>query len=505
MRSMVMLRCLRRRNEADLRGGAAGVTRVFSIFERIGMGGGGKVKAVYHRMNALAEMDEFDPVLLTLDHSPRQKLNFAKLQADGIIAPRVRCLSVPEACLDAARAAGVQPFDGFPVYDRKERKGNKTLYFRSGVEVMMDRTKPAPIGEITKRSVPHPQGEQLFTLIGGALHQMVQRKADGTVETTDYVQSLPIRWLKTKDRAFSIGRNLITDTICRMQRVYGQNVFQQISWGDAAVFFDGVTSAYLAPVTDARRALFLHADHRGPAGDIVPRSKFLIENFKGEAIITSTHVHRAQIAKDVVPAAPVHVIPHFCEADRIRAGTRRHLVTVSRLELVGKPIDECIKAFCRIKDAFPDVDYLIYGLGAGQSDLEDLIARLGCGDRVKLAGYTTDPADVFQRAIASVYPTMTEGFGLSILEALSAGCPVISYDVNYGPREMITTGQNGELVAPHDIGAIADAMTRVLSQPAHYQGSTHTGLERYTRAAYLENYRTIVRALAAGTTGQNDT
>jgi glycosyltransferase involved in cell wall biosynthesis len=448
-------------------------------------------------MNGVAEMAEFDPVLLNLDHSARQKLNFAELQANGVIADRVRCVTVPEACYDAAVAAGVQPFRGFPDFDRKEVKGNKTEYFRRDTSVMIDRTKETLIGAITKRRVADPKGELLYTLIGDEVHQLIQRKADGTTETTDYVQSLPVRWLKTQDGKFVIGRNLISDTICRMERIYGQNVYTQIEWGPSVVFFDGVTSAYLAPVTNAQRALFLHADHRSPSGDIVPRSQYLIENFKGEAIITSTQVHKVQIEADVTPAAPLHVIPHFSESPEKGTQTRRNLVTVSRLELTGKPIDECIEAFCQIKDDFPDVDYLIYGLGAGQADLEAQIKALGCGDRVQLAGYTTDASGVFQSAIASVYPTMTEGFGLSILEALSNGCPVISYDVNYGPREMIKRGHNGELVPPHDIAATAEAMRRVLQQPEQYQDATVIGLERYTREAYLINYRDIICGLVS--------
>ena len=90
---------------------------------------------------------------------------------------------------------------------------------------------------------------------------------------------------------------------------------------------------------------------------------------------------------------------------------------------------------------------------------------------------------------------MTEGFGLSILEALAAGCPVISYDVNYGPREMISPGINGELAPAGDIAAVADAMRTVLGQPEHYQRGTSRGLERYTRAAYMENYREFITSL----------
>jgi glycosyltransferase involved in cell wall biosynthesis len=472
------------------------VTQVASIFERIGLGGGGKVKAVYHRMNALSEMAEFDPILLTLDHNPKQKLNFAELQANGTIAARVQHQTVPEACYQAAVDAGVQPFVGFPSFDHTQTRTNKVVYSQNGETVMVDKTKMTPIGALTKRTVPHKDGERLYTLIDGEVYQLVQPNADGTVETTDFVKSLPIRWTKTQDRKFAIGKNLITDTICRMPRIYAQNLFELIAWDNSVVFFDGVTSAYLASVTKAQRALFLHADHRSPTGEIVPRSKFLIENFKGEAIITSTYVHKAQIEADATPAAEIHVIPHFCESNPASGSERRHLVTVSRLELTGKPIHECIEAFCQIKDAFPDVDYLIYGVGAGQQQLEAQIAQLGCGDRVRLAGYTNAPLEVFQGALASVYPTTTEGFGLSILEALSNGCPVISYDVNYGPREMIESGKNGELVPPGDIDAIAQAMRRVLLHPQRYQRDTSAGLERYTRQAYLSNYRDIVNMFA---------
>ncbi len=369
-----------------------GLTRVFSIFERVGIGGGGKVKAVYHRMNGLAEMDEFDPVLLSIDHNPRRKINFVELQAKGTIAPGVRFLTVPEACYDVAVEAGIKPFDGFPDFDLAEPKGSRVVYLRQGREVMIDKSKKTAIGVLTKRVVPNEDGDLEYYLVDGVLQQLVQKKADGTTETTDYVDGLPIRWAKTQGREFMVGKNLINGKIYRMQRAFGCGFFEVIPWDNSVVFFDGVTSAYLSPVTKAQRALFLHADHRGPNGEIVPRSRFLIENFKGEAIITSTQVHKIQMEVDVKPAAEIHVIPHFCESTPVPVMERKHLVTVSRLELVGKPIHECIEAFCRIKDEFPEVDYLIYGVGGGQKKLEAQIASLNCGRRVRLMGYTTRAA-----------------------------------------------------------------------------------------------------------------
>ncbi len=470
-----------------------GLTHIFSIFERIGQGGGGKIKAVYHRMNALAEIAEFTPVLLCLDHGLHHRLNFAELKAAGTIAARVRLMSVPEACHSIAVEAGIKPFDRFPAFDAVKEKGNVTTFLLKGQPVMTDRVKDTAIGPVTKRIVSHRDSELEFTMLDGLPWQMVQKQEDGVTETTDFVAGLPIRWTKARGRDFIIGKNLIDGKVYRMARAFGCAFFELIPWDNSLVFFDGVTSAYLSPVTKAKRALFLHADHRGPDGQIVPRSRYLIENFKGEAIITSTGVHKRQMEADVLPSAEIHVIPHFCEKSGTAAKQRKNLVTVSRLELLGKPIHEGIAAFCKIMDAFPDVDYLIYGVGSGQATLQAQIAALNCQSRVRLMGYTNQPLDVFQGALASVYPTMTEGFGLSILEALSNGCPVISYDVNYGPREMIHPGKTGELVKPGDIKGLAEAMRRVLSQPARYQEATSQGLERYTRKAYLANYGNFVR------------
>ena len=483
--------------------GDGGMTQVVSIFERLGSGGGGKVRAVLTRMNAFAGMADMDAVLLNLDHNPKQRVLFAELQADGAISPELRMVTLPEFCRDAALAAGIKPFDGFPGFDERRGKADRIVYRHGGERVMEDRLSDTAAGEMTKRRIANDPRRRVFTLLNGRLEQMVQRNPDGTVETTDYTDGLPIRWTKTRGREFQIGRNLVTDTICRMPRIYAQNIYQMINWQDALVFFDGVTSAYLSPVTTARRALFLHADHRGPKGGVVPRSRYLIENFNGEAIVTSTEVHKARMKEDLTPAAPVHVIPHCCDPAEPHERTRQNLVTVSRLDLVGKPIDECIAAFATVMNDFPEVDYLIYGVGAGEAALREQIAALGCEDRIRLLGYTTEPAAVFQGALASVYPTTTEGFGLSILEALANGCPVITYDVDYGPRELIAPGINGELVARGDLDAIADAMRRVLSAAGHYQKGTSKGLDRYTRAAYRENYRNLVLGLMQECSGSS--
>ncbi|MDU1480554.1 MAG: glycosyltransferase, partial [Staphylococcus epidermidis] len=58
-----------------------------------------------------------------------------------------------------------------------------------------------------------------------------------------------------------------------------------------------------------------------------------------------------------------------------------------------------------------------------------------------------------------------EGFGLTVMESIEVGCPVIAYDVRYGPGEIIEHGENGYLVEPDNIEAFAAYMDKIIKNP----------------------------------------
>ncbi len=114
--------------------------------------------------------------------------------------------------------------------------------------------------------------------------------------------------------------------------------------------------------------------------------------------------------------------------------------------------------------AVPDATLDIYGEGPERDRLQALIDELGLGAHVALRGHTDAAARVLREAMAYLSTSAYEGQGLSIVEALADGCPVVSYDAPYGPRELLAQG-GGILVPDGDEAALADALVRDPHRP----------------------------------------
>ncbi|BDZ39120.1 hypothetical protein GCM10025863_17340 [Microbacterium suwonense] len=144
---------------------------------------------------------------------------------------------------------------------------------------------------------------------------------------------------------------------------------------------------------------------------------------------------QARFGSDAVNLVAPHGIPLPTVSDAQREPGL--VVSVSRIA-PGKRIDHLVRAF--LAAAVPGTRLEIWGDGPSTASVTELISTLEAGDRVRLMGRTDDPAAVLRRASLMVTATAFEGQGLSIVEALAAGCPVISYDVRYGPGDVLRDG-----------------------------------------------------------------
>ena len=152
------------------------------------------------------------------------------------------------------------------------------------------------------------------------------------------------------------------------------------------------------------------------------------------------------------------------------------------------------------------------GPGWLEDDLEAYVAALGLRDRVRVLGYVDDETLrwLYAGCCAFAYPSLVEGFGLPVLEAMSMGAAVVTSDRSSLPE---VAGDAALVVDPTDEAALAAALQRLAAEPALRNQLRERGLSRarsfsWTAAARqtLELYRLALalprRAAEPGASGQ---
>ena len=125
--------------------------------------------------------------------------------------------------------------------------------------------------------------------------------------------------------------------------------------------------------------------------------------------------------------------------------------------------------------------------GNAMSRVQRLVSEVGDG-RIKLTGFVSqDQLDEFYRTCkAMIFPSLVEGFGLVLLEAMANGAPVIAMDTSVIPE---VVGEAGILVDPAEVGGIRRAMERLVGDPALHQELEQKGYERLGCFSWTEAAR----------------
>lgn len=142
-----------------------------------------------------------------------------------------------------------------------------------------------------------------------------------------------------------------------------------------------------------------------------------------------------------------------------------------------KRFDAVIRAFAKISD---QVNAHLYILGKGnlESDLKRLAQSLDITEKVHFLGFRADLWSYMKASQLFILSSKYEGFGNVIIEAMACGCPVVSYDCDYGPSEIIDHRKNGMLVPDGDEERLADAIVDVLTDDKLHQRLKENGLAR---------------------------
>jgi glycosyltransferase involved in cell wall biosynthesis len=164
-----------------------------------------------------------------------------------------------------------------------------------------------------------------------------------------------------------------------------------------------------------------------------------------------------------------------------------------------KGLPTLLRALVAVKDRVPDVRLRVIGEHPARREMAALAGALGLDERVRFLGLLPHDAVVahYRTARVVAMPSEIEGFGITLLEALEAGVPVIASSQG-GSAELVRDGWNGYLVAPGDVPALADRLVAILTEDGLRDELGAHGREtaaRFTLARMVEETLAVYRAV----------
>jgi glycosyltransferase involved in cell wall biosynthesis len=155
--------------------------------------------------------------------------------------------------------------------------------------------------------------------------------------------------------------------------------------------------------------------------------------------------------------------------------TKRILAVGSLVQIKG--FDLLITAFSEFAIVNKSWELVIVGEGVERTKLEEQAKKLKVDDKVSLAGKVGNISDWYDSADVFVLSSRSEGFPGALVEAMASGLPVISFDCNTGPRDIITNNFNGILIKPESEPALVEAMCLLANNESLRQKLSSNAIE----------------------------
>jgi poly(glycerol-phosphate) alpha-glucosyltransferase len=199
-----------------------------------------------------------------------------------------------------------------------------------------------------------------------------------------------------------------------------------------------------------------------------------------DAVVWLTEAQRADAARRFGEGRNWVVVPHpaFALDERPAVADRdpHSVVMITRLA-AQKRVEDAVSAWPVVIAAHPEAHLDIYGGGILRPEIDALISQLDVGQSVTVHGYVKNVQDALDSAAVLLLTSRFEGQSLAITEALAHGTPAVSYDVAYGPGELIEHGVSGYLVPPGDVAGISEALSSILGSTSEIDRMSLAGWE----------------------------
>ncbi|MEE1752425.1 glycosyltransferase family 4 protein [Streptomyces sp. SP18CS02] len=225
-----------------------------------------------------------------------------------------------------------------------------------------------------------------------------------------------------------------------------------------------------------------------------------------DAVTTVTEADaRSYRTRLKLPGVRIDAVPNSVPAPTVEPAdsTAKWVVAAGRLTRV-KRYDLLVEAFAKVVAARPDWRLRIYGSGDATGNeknaLRALIEERGLHDHVYLMGPANPLEPEWVKGSIAAVTSRLESFGMTIVEAMRCGLPVVSTDCPHGPGEIIEDGVDGRLVPVGDVDAVADALLGLIDDDDLRRRTGQAALkasERFDPARIAERHEALFTELVA--------
>lgn len=419
---------------------------IYIMMGGVGENFGGVTSVALHRSSVFAELDDRPIGFLTTsaNHSADPSGRARELKAEGRLAENVYIrnawhdlASMPDDDLSALSSGVEGPEPEIPNLLPYEGEAEATRTDQDGKVLQVDRFRADGSRFVSDRRDARRPG-----VLGGRLVTAFRR--DGSVAQqwtgTRFVYHAWLDWLTR---------------------------------GETSIFI--VDSANVAvPMIEYRRshALVVHPLHTGhtvgsePPGFTLSKSTYpKYSNLDSFDLVTAlTESHASELRAEGIASDNLVSLSNMSASEPVRkVKPRRRTSGVMLARLADqKRIDHAVEAVgLANRESGEAITLDIYGEGDLRPALESQIAELNLNDQVRLKGYAPSAREKFGEASFSVLSSLYEGQGLVLLESMANGCIPVSYDIKYGPSDVITHGVDGFLVPDGDVEQLAATIQHV--------------------------------------------
>lgn len=174
-----------------------------------------------------------------------------------------------------------------------------------------------------------------------------------------------------------------------------------------------------------------------------------------------------------------------------KVNNKNRILFVGRLT-EQKGLDYLLEAFQKVVSKDNSIRLKIVGSGPLKEWVIEMVEKLGLTSNVEIKGFTNDIVNEYYLSDVIALSSRYEGFPNVLIEAITLGKPVVSFDTPSGPSEIIQEGINGFLVEYKNVEKLAEKLVESLSYPWNHSAIVRTS-NRYSSKYIIEQYEEAIK------------